>query len=87
MVFLVDKYLPQNGCIWEINLYPRSVMNTFGEIQIYTKFGSGKILDYETTVRLCSYAPDKGVCIDEIIKREIELELKTLRFILMNEHL
>jgi hypothetical protein len=53
----------------------------FGEIQIYTKAGSRKILDHETTVRLCRQAQEEGVGIDEIIKRDVEPDLKTLRFI------
>jgi hypothetical protein len=53
----------------------------FGEIQISTKNGTRKIIDHETTVRLCKQAQDEGVGVDEIIKREIEPDIKTLRFI------
>lgn len=53
----------------------------FGEIQIYTKAGRTRTLDHETTVRLCRQAQEEGVGVDEIIKREIEPDLKTLRFI------
>ncbi|WP_393972056.1 hypothetical protein OXIME_000659 [Oxyplasma meridianum] len=53
----------------------------FGEIQIYTKAGGRKIIDHETTVRLCKQAQEEGIGIDEIIKRDVEPELKTLRFV------
>lgn len=53
----------------------------FGEIRIYTKSGSNRTLDHETTVRLCKQAQEEGIGIDEIIKRDVEPELKTLRFI------
>jgi hypothetical protein len=53
----------------------------FGEIRIYTKSGINRTLDHETTVRLCKQAQEEGIGIDEIIKRDVKPELKTLRFI------
>jgi hypothetical protein len=53
----------------------------FGEIQIYTKSGVRRTIDHETTVNLCKKAQEEGVGIDEIIKRDIEPDLKTLRFV------
>ncbi|MHB1811952.1 MAG: hypothetical protein ACYCPR_06015 [Thermoplasmataceae archaeon] len=53
----------------------------FREIRIYTKSGINRTLDHETTVRLCKQAQEEGIGIDEIIKRDVEPELKTLRFI------
>ena len=40
-----------------------------------------KSKDHETTVALCKKAQEEGVGIDDIIKREIEPDLKMIKFI------
>ena len=52
-----------------------------GEVQISNKKGIRKTLDHETTVKLCLKAQEEGIGIDEVIRREVEPELKTLRFV------
>ncbi len=53
----------------------------FGEIVIYDRDGKQRTLDHETTVSLCLKAQEDGIGIDEVIKREIEPNLKMLKFI------
>ncbi|MCL4451804.1 MAG: hypothetical protein M1327_04170 [Candidatus Thermoplasmatota archaeon] len=53
----------------------------FGEIVIYNRKGSQKTLDHEATVALCRKAQEEGVGIEDIIKREIEPDLKMIKFL------
>jgi hypothetical protein len=53
----------------------------FGEILVYDRKGKQRTLDHETTVALCKKAQEEGVGIDDIIKREIEPDLKMIKFI------
>jgi len=51
------------------------------EIIVYDRAGKQRTLDHETTVSLCIKAQEEGIGIDEIIKREIEPNLKMLKII------
>jgi hypothetical protein len=53
----------------------------FGEIVIYNRKGQSRTIDHETTVTLCKKAQEEGTGIEEIIKREIEPDLKMLKFV------
>jgi len=53
----------------------------FGEIVIYNRKGQSRTIDHETTVKLCKKAQEEGTGIEEIIKREIEPDLKMLKFV------
>lgn len=53
----------------------------FGEILVYDRKGNQRTLDHESTVSLCRKAQEEGVGIDEIIKREIEPDLKMIKFV------
>jgi hypothetical protein len=53
----------------------------FGEIVIYNRKGQAKTIDHDTTVKLCKKAQEEGIGIEEIIKREIEPDLKMLKFV------
>ncbi len=54
---------------------------SFGEIIIYTRKGEQRILDHTTTVDLCRKAQQEGTGIEQIIKREIEPDLKMIKFV------
>ena len=53
----------------------------FGEIVIYNRKGQSRTIDHENTVKLCKKAQEEGTGIEEIIKREIEPDLKMLKFV------
>ena len=54
---------------------------SFGEIVYYNRSGRSRTIDHETTVKLCKKAQEEGIGIEEIIKREIEPDLKMLKFV------
>ena len=53
----------------------------FGEIVIYNRKGQSRTIDHEATVKLCKKVQEEGTGIEEIIKREIEPDLKMLKFV------
>ncbi len=54
--------------------------DSFGEIIIYTRKGEQRTISHEETVLLCKKAQELGIGLDEIIKRDMEPDLKMIKF-------